>query len=215
MEALERVRADGLVDGALPRPTQLLRLELPRPAFRGIDVYAKDESAHPTGSLAGVDAEHSAYFPSWASNCPDHATGVPSRVPGIGRPRTEPGFVPDVIDLVVPVPDAAALAASAWIRRSTGIEAGPATGANVWAVCHLAARIREADTRGSVATLVGDRADPYRVTHLDARWVRGRGLEPGPHEVVLDRFGRTGVRLPTQWCTVEVRLTGGGSRAGR
>ncbi|MEU3227314.1 pyridoxal-phosphate dependent enzyme [Streptomyces sp. NPDC006976] len=145
---------------------------------------------HPT-RLAVVDPENSAYFPAWASGCDDYTTGMPSRIPGIGRPRTEPGFRPSLIDLVIPVPDAASVAAMRWLRTA-GTEAGPATGTNLWGTCHLAARMREAGVRGSIVTLIGDSADPYLETHHDPSWVRARGLDPAPHEAVVERFARTG-----------------------
>lgn len=44
--------------------------------------------------LAVVDPQNSAYFPGWASNCGDYATGMPSMIEGIGRPRIEPAFDP-------------------------------------------------------------------------------------------------------------------------
>ncbi|MFF3176022.1 PLP-dependent cysteine synthase family protein [Streptomyces sp. NPDC057900] len=146
---------------------------------------------HPT-RLAVVDPENSAYFPAWASGCADYATGMPSRIPGIGRPRTEPGFRPALIDLMIPVPDAASLAAVRWLRTAAGIEAGPSTGTNLWGTCHLVARMREAGIRGSVVTLVGDGAGPYRSTHLDPAWARERGLDPTPYEAAIERFARTG-----------------------
>ncbi|MFE2291854.1 pyridoxal-phosphate dependent enzyme [Streptomyces sp. NPDC059452] len=146
---------------------------------------------HPT-RLAVVDPENSAYFPAWASGCGDYATGMPSRIPGIGRPRTEPGFLPTVIDLMIPVPDAASVAALRWLRTAAGIEAGPATGTNFWGVCHLVARMREAGVRGSIVTLIGDTADPYLNTHLSPSWVRARGLDPTPYEADIERFVRTG-----------------------
>lgn len=149
------------------------------------------------GGLAVADPENSAYFPAWASGCADYATGMPSRIPGIGRPRAEPGFSPEVIDLVIPVPDAASLAAAHWLRETTGIEAGPSTGTQVWGLCHLLARMREAGTRGSVVAVIGDGPAPYRRTHLDRRWARERGLDPAPHEAALARFARTG-RSPVE-----------------
>ncbi|MFI8851873.1 pyridoxal-phosphate dependent enzyme [Streptomyces sp. NPDC053499] len=141
--------------------------------------------------LAVVDPENSAYFPAWASGCDDYATGMPSRIPGIGRPRTEPGFLPSVIDLVIPVPDAASIAA---MRRlhSAGIDAGPATGTALWGVCHLVGRMREAGKRGSVVLVLGDGAESYRDTYCSAEWVRARGLDPAPYEADLERFARTG-----------------------
>ncbi|MCX4851402.1 PLP-dependent cysteine synthase family protein [Streptomyces sp. NBC_00893] len=146
---------------------------------------------HPT-RLAVVDPENSAYFPAWASGCADYTTGMPSRIPGIGRPRTEPGFLPTVIDLMIPVPDAASIAALRWLRTTAGIEAGPATGTNFWGTCHLVARMSEAGVRGSIVTIIGDTADPYRNIHLNAAWVRARGLDPTPYEAEIERFARTG-----------------------
>jgi cysteine synthase len=81
--------------------------------------------------LAAVDPENSAYFPAWVTGAADYGTGMPSRIPGIGRPRVEPGFQPALLDLVIPVPDAASVA-GAWWLRDRGIDAGPATGANLW-----------------------------------------------------------------------------------
>ncbi|WP_369355192.1 PLP-dependent cysteine synthase family protein [Streptomyces sp. cg2] len=146
---------------------------------------------HPT-RLAVVDPENSAYFPAWASGCGDYTTGMPSRIPGIGRPRTEPGFLPAVIDLMIPVPDAASIAALRWLRTAAGIDAGPATGTNFWGTCHLVARMREAGASGSIVTLIGDTADPYRNTHLNPAWVAARGLDPTPYEAEIERFARTG-----------------------
>jgi cysteine synthase A len=146
---------------------------------------------HPT-RLAVADPENSAYFPAWASGCADYTTGMPSRIPGVGRPRVEPGFLLELVDLVVPVPDAAAIAATRWLNDTAGIAAGPATGTSLWAVCHLVARMLAQGVRGSVVTLIGDGPDPYRDTHLDERWVAAQGLDPAPHLPVLERFLRTG-----------------------
>lgn len=132
---------------------------------------------HPT-RLAVVDPANSAYFPAWASGCDDYTTGMPSRIPGIGRPRVEPGFLPAVVDLMIPVPDAASTAALWWLRAVAGVKAGPATGTNFWGTCHLAARMSEAGVRGSIVSVIGDTADPYLNTHLAPSWVCARGWTP-------------------------------------
>ncbi|MFE3775879.1 pyridoxal-phosphate dependent enzyme [Streptomyces sp. NPDC059122] len=142
--------------------------------------------------LAVADPENSAYFPAWASGCADYATGMPSRIPGIGRPRTEPGFRADLIDLVVPVPDAASVAAMRWLHTTAGLACGPATGTALWAACHLAARLRSEGARGGLVLVAGDGAEPYRTTHLDPGWLAAKGLDPAPYEALLERFARTG-----------------------
>jgi cysteine synthase len=132
--------------------------------------------------LAVVDPQNSAYFPAWVTGAPDYATGMPSRIPGIGRPRVEPGFQPDLIDLVIPVPDGASVAAMRWARDTEGLDACPATGANLRGVRHLAKRMRENGTPGTIVTINGDSDEAYRNTYLDAEWVRAHGLDPTPFE---------------------------------
>ncbi|MGW2562178.1 pyridoxal-phosphate dependent enzyme [Streptomyces sp. NPDC001514] len=132
----------------------------------------------PGTRVAGVDAEHSAYFPAWASGCADYTTGLPSQIPGIGRPRTEPAFRPELLDLVIPVAEDAAADGLRWLRaqathgngdglgkgRGSG-KGGPgwgggelATGAVGWAVRHLLTRMRESAAPGSVVMVTGERA---------------------------------------------------------
>src|SRR5215217_7693611 len=55
--------------------------------------------------LCVVDPENSAFFPAYARGTGD-VGGSSSRIEGIGRPRVEPSFLPDVVDRMVAVPDA-------------------------------------------------------------------------------------------------------------
>ncbi|MFC7590137.1 pyridoxal-phosphate dependent enzyme [Nonomuraea antimicrobica] len=84
----------------------------------GSDDFTTREDAPGGGGwrcrVAVADPENSAYFPGWTLDVPDYATGMPSRIEGIGRPRVEPGFRPELVDMVVPVPDAAG-----WRRPGT------------------------------------------------------------------------------------------------
>ena len=57
--------------------------------------------------LCVVDPENSAFFPGYAQGRDDVVTGMSSRIEGIGRPRVEPSFLPDVVDRMLTVPDAA------------------------------------------------------------------------------------------------------------
>ncbi|WP_324274004.1 PLP-dependent cysteine synthase family protein [Blastococcus brunescens] len=82
--------------------------------------------------LAVVDPEGSSFFPGWRDRAPATATGLSSRIEGIGRPRVEPSFVPTIVDRMICVPDAASLAAMRELERTTGRRAGGSTGTNLW-----------------------------------------------------------------------------------
>ncbi|GAA1269775.1 PLP-dependent cysteine synthase family protein [Saccharothrix xinjiangensis] len=142
--------------------------------------------------LAVVDPENSAYFPGWATDCPDYSTGMPSRIEGIGRPRLEPAFDASVVDLVIPVPDAASVAAMRHLHAVTGLRAGPSTGACLWGACHLLHRMRQAGERGSVVMVVGDSGEPYADTCYDDGWVSRNGWDLSGPAAALARFARTG-----------------------
>ncbi len=138
--------------------------------------------------LAVVDPENSAYWPSWATGYPGYGTGMPSRIEGIGRPRVEPAFLPAVIDLAMPVPDAASIAAMRHLAAATGWSAGPSTGSNFWGALRLAHRMRERGESGGIATVICDGADGYRRTHYDDGWVREKQLDPDPYADTIERF---------------------------
>ncbi|MFC5746624.1 PLP-dependent cysteine synthase family protein [Actinomadura rugatobispora] len=142
--------------------------------------------------LAVVDPENSAYYQGWLTGAHDYATGMPSRIEGIGRPRMEPGFLPSLVDLMLPVPDAAAVAGARAVRAATGRAVGGSTGANLWGALHLVARMREQGTGGTVVSLVCDAGDRQARTWHDDGWVAGRGLDPAPWGAVIDRFLATG-----------------------
>ncbi|MDQ0736530.1 PLP-dependent cysteine synthase family protein [Arthrobacter agilis] len=146
---------------------------------------------HPT-RLAVVDPENSAFYPAWAQ--PDATpTGRPSRIEGIGRPRSEPSFVPSVIDAMIRVPDAASVAAAQHLRTLTGLHAGPSTGTNLWGVWQLVADLIADGRSGSIVSLMCDSGDRYAATYDDHAWLMRNGLDPSPALTVLDDFFETGV----------------------
>ncbi|MGP3914798.1 PLP-dependent cysteine synthase family protein [Nonomuraea sp. 10N515B] len=137
--------------------------------------------------VAVADPDNSAYFPGWTLDTPDYATGMPSRIEGIGRPRIEPGFRPDLVDLVIPVPDAASVAAARHIREVTGLPVGGSSGTALWAALELVERMRARGETGTVVSLIGDAADRHLATYHDDAWAVGKGLDVGPHLAELRR----------------------------
>ncbi|NUP77022.1 MAG: pyridoxal-phosphate dependent enzyme [Nonomuraea sp.] len=141
--------------------------------------------------VAVADPDNSAYFPGWTLDVPDYSTGMPSRIEGIGRPRVEPGFRADLVDLVVPVPDAASVAAARHIRHVTGLPVGGSSGTALWAALELVERMRARGEGGTVVSLVGDAAERHLATYHDDAWAAAKGLDVAAHLAELGR--RTGV----------------------
>ncbi|GAA3820007.1 PLP-dependent cysteine synthase family protein [Sphaerisporangium flaviroseum] len=171
-ELFGQVRPDWVVTGASTGTTS---------ATLGQWIRSRGESCR----IAVADPENSAYFPGWTLDVPDYGTGMPSRIEGIGRPRVEPGFRPDLVDLVVPVPDAASVAAARHIRDVTGLPVGASSGTALWAALELVERMRARGEIGTVVSLIGDAADRHLATCHDDGWAAGKGLVVGQYTGTL------------------------------
>lgn len=141
--------------------------------------------------LCVVDPEHSIFYAAWAGD-PSAFTGRPSRIEGIGRQRVEPSFLPDVIDWMIQVPDAASIAAMRLVRARTGRSVGGSTGTNVWGAFALVAGMRARHERGSVVTLICDGGERYTGTYYSDGWVAEQELELAPYAEALEAFLETG-----------------------
>ncbi len=144
-------------------------------------------------SVAVVDPEGSAFFPGFEAGDSDFATGRPSRIEGIGRPRVEPSFVPGVVDRMIAVPDAASIAAMRFCSRVTGRLVGGSTGTNLWGSLRLAAEMRRMGQRGSIVTLLCDGGERYTNTYYDDDWLRSNSIDISPYENTLRGFAETGL----------------------
>ncbi|STR41239.1 cysteine synthase B [Klebsiella michiganensis] len=99
------------------------------------------------------------------------AQPVGSKIEGIGRPRVEPSFIPDVVDEMLRVPDAASVATALWLETLLGRKVGASTGTNMWGVLQLAVRMREEGRTGSLVTLLCDSGERYLETYYNPQWV--------------------------------------------
>ncbi len=138
-----------------------------------------------------VDPDGSAFLAGWCDDDPSCTTSG-SRIEGIGRPRVEPSFVPDVVDTMLRVPDAASVASMRYLAAVTGRRAGGSTGTNLWGALALVARLRADGEQGSVVTLICDGGDRYAHTFYDDGWVAAQGLRLEPYTAVLEGFAATG-----------------------
>jgi cysteine synthase A len=142
--------------------------------------------------LCVVDPENSAFFEGWRQHDPGHVTGKGSRIEGIGRPRVEPSFLPDVVDRMIRVPDAASIAAMRVVSGLTGRDAGGSTGTNFWGVVKLACEMRASEVRGSIVTLLCDGGERYRNSYKSDAWLASQGLDLAPYTARLEAALATG-----------------------
>ncbi|MFX0537389.1 PLP-dependent cysteine synthase family protein [Ornithinimicrobium sp. Y1847] len=142
--------------------------------------------------LCVVDPEGSAFLPSFADRA-DGFTPCGSRIEGIGRPRVEPSFIPQVVDRMIGVPDAASVAAMRFLGERTGLSCGPSTGTAMYAVLKLACELRAEGRSGSIVTLLCDGGGRYADTYCSDDWVSEQGWDLAPYRDVLERAWEEGV----------------------
>lgn len=142
--------------------------------------------------LCLADPEASVFHRHLADRSVCTVSGPPSCIEGIGRPRCEPSFIPELIDEAYAVPDAASAASARVLSRRIGRSCGGSTGTNFWAAAHLIERMAAAGQSGSVVTLLCDSGERYRSTLLDENWLKARGIDIAPWEARMERFLETG-----------------------
>jgi cysteine synthase A len=146
---------------------------------------------HPT-QMCVVDPEDSIFYSAWSGD-PTAFTGRPSRIEGIGRQRLEASFLPDIVDRMIQVPDAASIATMRLVEARTGRSVGGSTGTNVWGAFTLVAEMLSRGERGSVVTLICDSGARYADTYYDDAWVAEQGFDLAPWADALETFLERGV----------------------
>lgn len=101
-------------------------------------------------------------------------------IEGIGRPRVEPSFVPEVIDRMIAVPDAASIGAMRAIAARIGRPVGGSTGTNIHACLMLAEEMADAGQAGSIVTILCDSGLRYAQTYYDDAWLEAQKLDWKP-----------------------------------
>jgi cysteine synthase len=135
-----------------------------------------------------VDPENSAFSPAYAESRYDIIIAASSRIEGIGRPRVEPSFLPDVVDRMVSVPDAASIAAARHVSSVLGRRVGASTGTNLWGAFGLLAEMVTDGRSGSVVTMLADSGDRYADTYFCDEWVKAQGLDISEPTAALAEF---------------------------
>ncbi|MDJ1159342.1 PLP-dependent cysteine synthase family protein [Chelatococcus sp. SYSU_G07232] len=145
--------------------------------------------------LCVADPEGSVFHRHYADRSVRELDGCASCIEGIGRPRVEPSFIPEVVDRMVAVPDAASIAAMQVISELLGKGVGGSTGTNIVACAHIIAEMVARGEKGSIVTLLCDSGERYRSTYYDPAWLAARGLDVAPWREKLTRLFAEGTPL--------------------
>ena len=155
--------------------------------YRGLDTW-----------LCVAEPSGSGFARGWSTRNRDALAGQPTLIEGIGRPRVEPGFLFEIVDHVIEVPDAASIAAAWLLEDLLGRRYGGSSGTNLVACLQLAAAMRACGERGSIVSLLCDRGERYGETLFDPAWLNAHGIDRAPWDTALRTTLATGA-----WCTVD------------
>lgn len=142
--------------------------------------YVRYRPGYAGTRIAVADPEFSVFADYHRDGDATRTSARGSRIEGIGRPRVEPSFIREVVDVVIPVPDAASLGAIWWLERVLGRRVGGSTGTNLWAALHLATELVERGETGSVVTMICDGGERYADTYWSRDWLAREGLDIEP-----------------------------------
>lgn len=137
--------------------------------------------------LCVAEPAGSGFVHGWRQRDRAAVASQPTVIEGIGRSRVEPGFVFEVVDRVIEVPDATSIAAAWLLEELLGRRYGGSSGTQFVGCLTLASAMRARGQRGSIVSLLCDRGERYAETLYDPGWLRARGLDPAP---VLARLRR-------------------------
>ena len=134
-----------------------------------------------TTELCVVDPERSVFYDYYERRDANLTSEQASDIEGIGRPRVEPSFVPDVIDRMIRVPNAASYAAMRVLERLVGRKYGGSTGTDFYGAMELACEMAVRGEAGSIVTLACDSGDRYLDTYYSDSWLRANHYDIAPY----------------------------------
>ena len=154
---------------------------------------------HLNTQLCVVDPEDSVFYEYYQTRDATVTSSATSGVEGIGRPRVEPSFIPDVVDRMIKVPNAGSYAALRFLDRVLGWKCGGSTGCNVYGAFQLMAEMHRQGTPGSVVTLICDAGERYLDTYYNDAWLQHSGYAIQPYLDHLEQFYATGKWGEKEW----------------
>lgn len=144
--------------------------------------------------LCVVDPENSVFFDYYQTRNSELTLQCGSKIEGIGRPRVEPSFIPNVVDEMRQIPDAASIATIHWLEKILGRKAGASTGTNLYGALQLASEMKQRGEQGSIVTLLCDSGERYLDTYYNPEWLAHNIGDLAPYTAKLEAFQLTGQR---------------------
>lgn len=139
--------------------------------------------------LTVVDPENSVFYDSYLKGDRQLTSAASSRIEGIGRPKVEHSFQPDVIDHMMKIPDANSIATILWLEKLIGRKAGASTGTNLWGALQVADQMVKNGQQGSIVTLLCDSGERYLDTYYNPQWVQENIGDLSSPSAALAAFG--------------------------
>lgn len=142
--------------------------------------------------LCVVDPENSVFYDYYRTRNAELTRDCGSKIEGIGRPRVEPSFIPDVVDEMRAIPDAASVATIYWLEKILGRKAGASTGTNLYGALQLACEMKRRGEQGSIVTLLCDSGERYLDTYYNSEWVKNNIGDLSKYLHKLETFSAAG-----------------------
>lgn len=143
-------------------------------------------------NICVADPEQSAFHRHWSDRSVTSVDCRASLIEGIGRPRAEPSFLPDVVDRMIVVDDSASIAAARVVSSRIGKMCGGSTGTNIWACAMIASEMAKQGQSGSIVSILCDDGTRYRDTIFDDSWLDTQGVQIAENVARLEAFFATG-----------------------
>jgi cysteine synthase A len=142
--------------------------------------------------LCVVDPDHSVFYDYYQSGDETLTGARGSDIEGIGRPRVEPSFIPEIIDRMIQVPNSASYAAMRFLEQALGRKYGGSTGTNLYGAFQLAGEMAERGEAGSIVTLACDAGERYLDSYYDDNWLETNGYDIQPYLARIETFYKSG-----------------------
>lgn len=142
--------------------------------------------------LCVVDPDNSVFYAYYQTHDKSLTGQRGSDIEGIGRPRVEPSFIPEIVDYMLQVPNSASYAAIWFLEQVIGRKYGGSTGTNLWGALQLAGEMAARGESGSIVTLACDSGDRYLDTYYNEQWLNNNGYKLEPYLSQLHSLHQTG-----------------------